>query len=149
MCKGQRDLQAKSQVREGCCSCRKKKKELPKMVGEYKHLKVDRSKENFKWTIAKLNIAIKCKTHLDDKPRPKGKEALLERWGKIKRRPTPQPSPEGSDNEDASDDDDDAVGHGVAHGVLVFRDEPDSDLGGESELDESIDEENCTSVEGV
>jgi hypothetical protein len=124
------------------------------MVGEYNNLKVDILKENFKWTIAKLNIAIKCKTHPDNKPRPKGKEFFLEHWGKIKRRPTPQPSPvssdnEGSNNEDASDDNDDAVDHGVAHGVLVFGDEPDSDSGGESELDESIDEENCTSVEGV
>jgi hypothetical protein len=86
---------------------------------------------------------------LDDKPRLKGKEALLEQWGKIKRRPTPQPSSEGSDNKDASDNNDDAVGHGVAHGILVFGDEPDSDLGDGSESDESIDEENCTSVEGV
>ncbi len=40
--------------------------------------------------------------------------------------------------------------YGVAHAVLVFGDEPaDSDLGEESESDESIDEENCTSVEGV
>ncbi len=29
------------------------------------------SKENFKWIITKLNIAIKCKTRLDNKPRPK------------------------------------------------------------------------------
>ncbi len=36
------------------------------------------------------------------------------------------------------------VGHGVAHGVLVFEDEPDSDLGVESGYNESIDEENCT-----
>jgi hypothetical protein len=63
-------------------------------------------------------------------------------------KPTPQPSPVSSDNEESdneytSDDDDDAVGHGVAHGVLVFGDEPDSDLEGESELaDVSIDEEN-------
>jgi hypothetical protein len=48
------------------------------MVGEYKNLKVNMSKENFKWTIAKLNITIKCKMCLDNKPRPKGKEALLE-----------------------------------------------------------------------
>jgi hypothetical protein len=73
---------------------------------------------------------------------------------KIKIRPTSQPSPvsydnEGSNNEYESDDNDDAVGHGVAHGVLVFGDEPDSDLGGESESDVSIDEGNCTSVEGV
>jgi hypothetical protein len=33
--------------------------------------------------------------------------------------------------------------------VLAFGDEADSDLGEESESDESIDEENCTSVEGV
>jgi hypothetical protein len=32
---------------------------------------------------------------------------------------------------------------------LVFGDEPDSELGEESELDESIDEENCPSVEGI
>jgi hypothetical protein len=96
-----------------------------------------------------MNIAIKCKTCLDNKPRPKGKESLLEQLGKIKRRPTPQPSPEGFDNKDASNDYDDAVGHGVAHGVLVFGDETDSDLGEESESDESIDEENCTSVEVI
>jgi hypothetical protein len=119
------------------------------MVGEYNNLKVDMLKENFKWTIAKLNIAIKCKTRMDSKPRLEGKEGLLEQWGKIKRRPTPQPSPEGSDNKDTSDNNDDAVGHGVAHGVLVFGDELDPDLGEESESDESIDEENCTSVEYV
>jgi len=122
------------------------------LVGDYNKLKVDMSKEDFKWTIAKLLIAIKCKTHPDDKPRPKGKEALLERWGNIKRRSTPHPSPdssdnEESDNEDASDDDNDAVGHGVAHGILVFGEDSDEC---ESEfVDAPIDEENCTIVEGV
>ncbi len=92
--------------------------------------------------------------HPDNKPRPKGKEALLESWGKIKRRPTPHPSPVSSDNEGSnnkypSENNDDEVSNGVAHEVLVFREEPDSDLGGESESDESIDEGNCTSVEGV
>jgi hypothetical protein len=96
----------KGRLEKDAVACRKKKKELTKMVGEYKYLKVDMSKENFKWTITKLNIAIKCKTRLDDIPRPKGKEALLEQWDKIKRRPTPQPSPEGSNNKDASDDND-------------------------------------------
>jgi hypothetical protein len=61
----------------------------------------------------------------------------------------PQHSPEGFNNKDASDNDDGAVGHGVAHGVLVFRDEPDTDLEDESDSDKSIDEESCTSVEGV
>ena len=64
-------------------ACMKKKKELTKLVGKYYKLKIDMSKADFKWTIAKLNIAIRCKTLPDNKARPTGKEALLERWRKI------------------------------------------------------------------
>jgi hypothetical protein len=85
-------------------ACRKKKKKLTKNVGEYNNLKVDMSKENFKWTNAKIIIAIKFKMHPDDKPRPKGKEALLEQWGKIKRRPMPHPSPFSSGNEGSNNE---------------------------------------------
>jgi hypothetical protein len=144
----------KVRLEKDAAACRKKKNKLTKFVGEYNYLKVNMLKQDCKWTIAKLIFAINCKMHPDDKPRPKGKEALLEQWGKIKRRLMPKPNQvssdnEGSNNKHASDDDDYAVGHGVAHGVLVFGDESDSDLGGESESNVSIDEKNCISVKGV
>ena len=73
-------------------------------------------------------------------------EDLLERWRKIKGRQTPQPSPissddEGSVDDDASDNDNDdevALEHGVAHGVLVFGDEFNTeDSDGESDTDDA------------
>ena len=70
-------------LKKDAAACMKKKKELTKLVGEYNKLKIDMSKADFKWTIAKLNIAIRCKTLPDNKARPTGKEALLERWRKI------------------------------------------------------------------
>ena len=70
-------------LEKDAAACMKKKKELTKLVGEYNKLKIDMSKADFKWTIAKLNIAIRCKTLPDNKARPTGKEALLERWRKI------------------------------------------------------------------
>ena len=73
-------------------------------------------------------------------------EDLLERWRKIKGRQTPQPSPissddEGSVDDDASDNDNDdevAFEHGVAHVVLVFGDEFNTeDSDGESDTDDA------------
>ncbi len=109
----------------------KKKKELSKLVGEYNKLKIDMSKADFKWIIAKLNIAIRCKTLPDDKAMPTQKEALLEHWRKIKGRQTPQPSPISSNDKGSVDDnafdidgnDEVALEHGVAHaahGVLFL-----------------------------
>jgi hypothetical protein len=69
-------------LEKDAAACMKKKKELTKLVGEV-------NKADFKWTIAKLNIAIRCKTLPDNKARPTGKEALLEHWRKIKGIQTP------------------------------------------------------------
>jgi hypothetical protein len=80
------------------------------------------------------------------KARPTGKEALLERWRKIKVRQTPQPSPISSDDKESIDnnasnnDNDDEVSleHGVAHQVLVFGDEFNTeDSDGESDTDDA------------
>ncbi len=67
-------------------------------------------------------------------------------WGKIKGRQTPQPSLISSDDKgsvdyDASNNDDNdevASEHGIAHGVLVFGDEFNTeDSGGESDTDDA------------
>jgi hypothetical protein len=96
-------------------------------------------KPNFKWTIDKLKIAIKVKTLPGDKARPTTKEALLERYNKIKRRSTPQSSPacsndEGSVNERSNIEDDDG------NVDLVFGDGDTSleSSDNESENDESM-----------
>jgi hypothetical protein len=90
----------------------KKKQDLTDALVAYQKLKSDMLKPNFKWTIDRLKIAIKVKTLPGDKARPTTKEALLERYNKIKRRSTPQSSPacsddEGSVNERSNIEDDD------------------------------------------
>ena len=73
------------------------------------------SKQGFKWTIAKLNIAIKCK-RLQGKSMPKGKEALLTQWNSIRRGSTPQISPANSDDEGSDSNDDEASTRGLIFG---------------------------------
>jgi hypothetical protein len=115
----------KVRLEKDTAACRKKKKGLTKLLIEHNKFKVNMSKEDLKWTISKLALAIKCKMHLDYK------EVHLEQWGKIKQRPMPQPSPVSSDNKDTVDEEasnrdnneTEALVHGVAHGVLVFGDD--------------------------
>ena len=54
----------------------KMKPELTKLINQYKRIKIEMPKQGFKWTIAKLKIAIKCKK-FQGKSMPNGKEALL------------------------------------------------------------------------
>ena len=80
-------------------------------------------KQGFKWTIAKLNIAIKCKK-FQGESMPTGKEALLTQWSSIKRRPTPQTSSASSDDEGSVSNADEANTRGLI-------------LGGDSDLSDS------------
>jgi hypothetical protein len=116
----------KVRVDKEAAACMKRKKELTKLVGEYKEIKADMLNAGFKWNVQKLTKAIRCKTLPGDAQRPTTKEALLLHWKKIQNRPTPQPSPVSSDDEDstnecASDEEEDH------HGVMVFG-EDDLDL---------------------
>jgi len=127
----------------------KKKQDLTEALEAYQKLKSDMLKPNFKWTIDKLKIAIKVKTLPGDKARPTTKEALLERYNKIKRRSTPQSSPacsddEGSVNEGSNIDSND----GDASIDLVFGDDDSSveSSDNESENDESMMESESEEV---
>jgi hypothetical protein len=66
----------KNREEKDTAAANKKKTELTKLINQYKRIKVNMSKQRFKWTIAKLNIAIKCK-QLQGESMPKGKEAPL------------------------------------------------------------------------
>lgn len=120
----------------------KKKPELTKLINQYKRIKIEMPKQGFKWTIAKLNIAIKCKK-FQGESMPTGKEALLTQWSSIKRRPTPQTSPANSDDEGSVSDDNEAN----TRGLIFGGDSDSSDCNSlsddeEGESDEEIDADN-------
>lgn len=74
------------------------------MVSEYEELKHEMEDDDFKWTIPKLKIAIRCKKQPGEKMATK-KNELEAQWERIQDRPTPHCSPVNSDDEDEPDDD--------------------------------------------
>ena len=114
----------------------KKKTELTKLINQYKRIKIEMSKQDFKWTIAKLNIGIKCKK-FQGKSMPKEIEALPTQWSSIKRRPTPQTSPANSDNKGFISDEDEAN----TRGLIFWGDSDSSDCNSFSDDEDSESEE--------